>query len=148
MVVSFSHQRSQTPTVKRTLNPAWDAKDATFDFPIYFSLVGALGVLELVVWDKDTFKKDYLGEVSLSLEDWFKDGVSASFEDPKNEVSTSTYEVTQRALTYFPPSLFGPQLFPQSHLRFLPGQSRLSWDLFVPRMSSNLPTMTVFTPSF
>jgi phosphatidylserine decarboxylase len=80
--------------VKRTLNPIWDAKDATFDFPIYFSLVGALGVLELVLWDKDTFKKDYLGEVSLSLEDWFRDGASVSFEDSKNEVSIGAHEVT------------------------------------------------------
>ena len=73
--------------MKRTLNPTWEAKDATFDFPVYFSLVGALGVLELVLWDKDTFRKDYLGEVALPMEDWFRDGASVSFEDPGNEVS-------------------------------------------------------------
>jgi len=72
--------------VKRNLNPTWEAKDATFDFLIYFSLVETFGVLELVLWDKDLLKKDYLGEVSLSLEDWFKNGIPPSFEDPKNEV--------------------------------------------------------------
>jgi phosphatidylserine decarboxylase len=43
-------------------------------------------MLELVLWDKDTFKKDYLGEVSISLEEWFKEGSAISFEDHKNEV--------------------------------------------------------------
>jgi hypothetical protein len=32
-----------------------------------------LGVLELIVWDKDTFGKDYLGEVGIPLEAWFVD---------------------------------------------------------------------------
>lgn len=94
VVVSFLRQRNQTSTIKRTLNPTWDSKDATFDFPIYFSLVGSLGVLELVLWDKDILKKDYLGEVSLSLEDWFRDGNPVSFEDSKNEVGARAYKVT------------------------------------------------------
>jgi len=86
VVVSLSKQRFQTPAIKKTLNPVWDPKDSTFQFPIYLSLVESLGVLELVLWDKDTFRKDYLGEVSLPIEDWFKDGTPASFDDPKNEV--------------------------------------------------------------
>ncbi|KAF8518218.1 phosphatidylserine decarboxylase-domain-containing protein [Gautieria morchelliformis] len=95
VVVSFSRQRNQTPALKRTINPAWEPKDATFDFPIYLSLVGALGVLELVLWDKDTFKKEYLGEVALSLEDWFKDGTSVSFDDPRNEPFWTTVVSTK-----------------------------------------------------
>lgn len=86
VVVSFSRQRFQTPAVKRTLNPVWDTKDATFQFAIYLSLIPTLGVVELVLWDKDTFRKDYLGEVSLAIEDWFKDGIPAAFDHPKNEV--------------------------------------------------------------
>jgi hypothetical protein len=38
-------------------------------------------------WDKDLLGKEYLGEVSLSREDWFKDGI-VSFEDPQNAVSS------------------------------------------------------------
>lgn len=75
--------------VKKTLNPVYVAKDATFDFPIYLSLAGRLGVLELIVWDKDMLKKDYLGEASLPLDRWFKDGVPKDFNDPSVEVRVS-----------------------------------------------------------
>ena len=72
---------------KKTLNPVYAAKEATFTFPIYLSLADKLGVLELVAWDKDMLKKDYLGETSLQLESWFKDQPSKDFEDPRNTVS-------------------------------------------------------------
>ena len=72
---------------KKTLNPVYGAKEATFTFPIYLSLADKLGVLELVAWDKDMLKKDYLGETSLQLEDWFKDRPIKDFEDPRNSVS-------------------------------------------------------------
>ncbi|KAJ3860614.1 phosphatidylserine decarboxylase-domain-containing protein [Lentinula novae-zelandiae] len=71
--------RHSTPVSKRTLNPTFPAAQSTFDFPIYLSLADRLGVLEVVVWDKDYFgvekigmgRKEYLGEVGISLEDWF-----------------------------------------------------------------------------
>jgi C2 domain len=59
---------------KKTLNPVYPPKDSTFDFPIYLSLADKLGVLELVLWDKDVLKKEYLGEAGLPLEDWFREG--------------------------------------------------------------------------
>ncbi|KAJ3715307.1 C2 domain-containing protein [Lentinula guzmanii] len=71
--------RHSTPVSKRTLNPLFPAAQSTFDFPIYLSLADRLGVLEIVIWDKDYFgvekigmgRKEYLGEVGISLEDWF-----------------------------------------------------------------------------
>ncbi|TFY74327.1 hypothetical protein EWM64_g9683, partial [Hericium alpestre] len=84
VVVSVLSKRYHTPVVKRNVNPVYTAKDATFDFPIYLSLAEKLGVVELVVWDKDTFRKDYLGEVAVPLEDWFK-GSAFAFDDPSNE---------------------------------------------------------------
>ena len=39
----------------------------------YTSLAEQLGVMELVVWDKQTLTKEYVGEVSIPLEDWFCD---------------------------------------------------------------------------
>ncbi|KAI0771332.1 phosphatidylserine decarboxylase-domain-containing protein [Trametes elegans] len=86
VVVSVLGNRHQTPVSKRTLNPTYNPKDATFDFPIYLSLADKLGVVELVVWDKDMLKKDYLGEVSIPLEDWFRDGNAFPFDDANNKL--------------------------------------------------------------
>lgn len=75
VVVSLLNNRHHTPVLKRTPNPVYAAKDATFDFPIYLSLADRLGSVELVVWDKDTLKlkKEYVGEVALTLDSWFRD---------------------------------------------------------------------------
>jgi len=59
--------------IKKTLNPSFPEKDATFDFDIYLSVVEKLSSIELIAWDKDTFGKEYLGEAALPLEDWFQD---------------------------------------------------------------------------
>ncbi|KAF8237320.1 hypothetical protein L208DRAFT_1356433 [Tricholoma matsutake] len=89
VVVSILNNKHQTPVAKRTLNPTYQSKDATFDFPIYLSLADRLGVLELVVWDKDYLGKDYLGEAALPLDEWFTtptpDG-AFSFDDAANTV--------------------------------------------------------------
>lgn len=86
VVVSVLSNRHQTPVAKRNVNPTYAAKDATFDFPIYLSLAEKLGVIELVIWDKDMLRKDYLGEVSIPLEDWFRDDNAYPFDDPLNKV--------------------------------------------------------------
>ena len=81
--------------MKKTVNPTYDPKDATFDFPIYLSLADKLGVVELVVWDKDMLTKEYLGEVALPLDDWFKDDNAYGFDDPNNKVRfTSCQDMT------------------------------------------------------
>jgi phosphatidylserine decarboxylase len=59
--------------IKKTLNPSFPEKDATFDFNIYLSIVDKLSAIELIAWDKDTIGKEYLGEAALPLEDWFLD---------------------------------------------------------------------------
>ncbi|KAI0035374.1 phosphatidylserine decarboxylase-domain-containing protein [Vararia minispora EC-137] len=97
VVVSLLGTRNQTPVVKRSTNPVWSAKDATFDIPIYLSLADKLGALELVVWDKDMLKKEYLGESALPLEDWFK-STAYAFDDPENELITCAI-VSTRANT-------------------------------------------------
>ncbi|KAF8144610.1 hypothetical protein K438DRAFT_1519172, partial [Mycena galopus ATCC 62051] len=73
VVASLLSTRHQTPVAKKTLNPVYAAKDATWDFPIYTSVADKLGVVELVVWDKDMLRKDYLGEAGIAVEDWFPD---------------------------------------------------------------------------
>ena len=91
--MSVLSKRQQTPACKRTLNPVYAAKDATFDFPIYLSLAEKLGAIELVIWDKDVLRKDYLGEVAIPLEDWFKDGNPFPFDDVNNKVSPASLYV-------------------------------------------------------
>ncbi|CEL55676.1 phosphatidylserine decarboxylase [Rhizoctonia solani AG-1 IB] len=96
VVVSFAGKRMQTPVIPKTLYPEWAPKDAIFTFPLYFSTIGSQGSIELIIWDKDRFSKnDYLGEVSLPIDDWFKwNGANgAAFDEaqlPFNERILST----------------------------------------------------------
>ena len=75
VVVSLLSTRFQIPVLKRCTNPIYAPKDATFDFPIYLSLADKLGVVELVVWDKDMLTKE-----------WGEEGSVLGFDDPGNQV--------------------------------------------------------------
>jgi Ca2+-dependent lipid-binding protein len=87
VVVRFASQRVKTPVIKKTLNPVYDEKEATFNFPLYPSVVEKIGAtIELVLWDKDLIGKDYLGEVSIPLSQWFDLSGARSYEDKKNAV--------------------------------------------------------------
>ncbi|KAG7089009.1 hypothetical protein E1B28_010722 [Marasmius oreades] len=88
VTVSLLKSRHQTPVIKRTIQPVYSPKDATFDFPIYISLANNIGALELVVWDKDVLRKEYLGEVAFLLEDWFDDERPFAWEDAVNEATS------------------------------------------------------------
>ncbi|KAH7106227.1 phosphatidylserine decarboxylase-domain-containing protein [Auriculariales sp. MPI-PUGE-AT-0066] len=99
VVLSLLRQRFQTPTVKRTLNPTYSPRDATFDFPIHASLLDHISALELVVWDRDMLRREYIGETAIRVEDWFKGPVS--FDDPANEEFTVPIESTRKGT---PPS--------------------------------------------
>ncbi|ORY24008.1 phosphatidylserine decarboxylase-domain-containing protein [Naematelia encephala] len=65
--------RSSTPVVKKSLNPTFPANGSTFDFPLYLSLAGMVGGrgLEGVIWDKDLMRKEYMGEFSVPMDEWF-----------------------------------------------------------------------------
>ena len=85
MQVRRRHPPQHTTT--GTLNHTYPAKDATFDFPISFSLADRLRVVELLEWDKDILKKDYFAEVAAPLNDWFN-GQEFGFGHPRNTVRT------------------------------------------------------------
>lgn len=108
VVVSVLSNRQQTPVAKKTTSPSYPSKDATFDFPLYLSLAEKLGVIELVVWDKDMLKKDYLGEVSVPLEDWFRNDNAFAFDDANNKVCIDTVVCLDNASTQLTalPALF------------------------------------------
>jgi len=76
--VSCLSVRQQTCVVKKTLNPSFPEKDATFDFDIYLSVADKLSSIELIAWDKDLLGKEYLGEAALPLEYWFQDAPGGS----------------------------------------------------------------------
>lgn len=85
VVVSFMGKQSKTPVCKKNLNPVYKAKEATFDFPIYMSLVNKLGTLEFAVWDKDLIgKDDFLGNYALPIDQWFN-GTAFAFNVPDNQ---------------------------------------------------------------
>lgn len=94
--------RFSTPVIKKTLSPTWSEGSATFDFPIYLSTSDSLGHLELVIWDKDVIKKDYLGEVNVGVGDWFGANQERAFgfNDPGNTVcSTSGVDHAHSTIT-------------------------------------------------
>ncbi|KAJ7679384.1 C2 domain-containing protein, partial [Mycena polygramma] len=84
VVASLLHVRHHTPVAKKTVNPVYAPKDATWDFPIYLSVADKLGVVELVVWDKDVIRKDYLGEAGVAVEDWFAASRPKAWDAPGN----------------------------------------------------------------
>ena len=95
------NKKSTTPVSRRTVHPVYAPEDATFDFLIYLSLADRLGIIELVVWDKQTLTKENVGEVSIPLEYWFcdkdKDGRAKEktygFDQPGNEACILIYAV-------------------------------------------------------
>ena len=146
VVVSVLNNRHHTPVAKRNVSPTYNAKEATFDFPIYLSLAEKLGVVELVIWDKDTFKKDYLGEVAIPLDDWFRDDNAYPFDDPNNKVRPLARWCcaadAQRRCSRTPSTCSL-----QDILRPLPVPSRSSLVLYNQRMSLRLASSPTSTTS-
>jgi phosphatidylserine decarboxylase len=64
--VSLGNDRQQTPYISKTLNPEWNI---CLDLPLT-----DIPLLEFVCWDKDRFKKDYMGEFDIAVEDIFPAG--------------------------------------------------------------------------
>lgn len=65
MVLMVGDAREATSHLPKTLNPEWNE---TFEFPI----TGEEGlILHGICWDKDRFKKDYMGELEILLEEVF-----------------------------------------------------------------------------
>lgn len=80
-MLTFNDQKYQTHTVNKSVNPTWNAG---FDIALNHNVQS--GVLEAVCWDRDRFRKEYLGEFSLNVFELFPDGVF-TLDDAENEVS-------------------------------------------------------------
>jgi hypothetical protein len=80
LVLTYNDQKFSTQTIYKTVNPIWNS---TFDLTISHGAESEL--LEAVYWDKDRFRKEYLGEFGLSIAELFSEGV-LSIDDPSNQV--------------------------------------------------------------
>ena len=65
LVLTLGDSKEATSVVSKTLNPEWNQ---TFEFPV---LTADSALLEVICWDKDRFKKDYMGEFDIVLEELF-----------------------------------------------------------------------------
>ncbi|KAI9693776.1 MAG: hypothetical protein M1822_003047 [Bathelium mastoideum] len=75
LVLNLGDSREATPSISKTLNPEWNQ---TYEL----SITGPQCVLlEVVCWDKDRFRKDYMGQFDIPLEDMFDGGSIA--QEPK-----------------------------------------------------------------
>ncbi|KAG9034805.1 hypothetical protein FS842_003775, partial [Serendipita sp. 407] len=84
VTVTLLQKQYQTPAINATLDPVFPPATSTFEFPIFSSLAECLGALELIVWDKNmVLKKEYIGEVSIPVEEWFP-AKGLTFDDPSN----------------------------------------------------------------
>ena len=68
LVVTLGNVKEATSVVSKTLNPEWNQ---TFEMPV---TEADSALLEAVCWDKDRFKKDYMGEFDVLLEELFQGG--------------------------------------------------------------------------
>lgn len=69
------------------MNPVWNFE---FDIPIQVGKVPLL--FNVTVWDKDTFGRDFLGEVTIPFKNCFdrnalglSDGIPRHYNDPENK---------------------------------------------------------------
>lgn len=68
LVLTLGDSKEATSVVSKTLNPEWNQ---TFEFPV---TTADSALLEVICWDKDRFRKDYMGEFDVVLEDVFQNG--------------------------------------------------------------------------
>ncbi len=65
LVLTMGEAKEATSVVTKTLHPEWNQ---TFEFPV---TAADSALLEVICWDKDRFKKDYMGEFDVVLEEMF-----------------------------------------------------------------------------
>ncbi|GAA6036505.1 hypothetical protein JCM8097_003538 [Rhodosporidiobolus ruineniae] len=83
VVIRYGAARVTSPTVPKSLNPVWGTVDpssssvegvageAKLELPVFDSLALGRERIEIVCWDRDRVGSEYLGELSLGLEDWW-----------------------------------------------------------------------------
>lgn len=113
LLIKVGDCRRESDVVKASLNPRWGesegiskntlASDGSTDkeafavAPVWAETLPALRI-EIVVWDKDNFKKDeYLGEIHLGLEDLadiYREAIPVAYGAPDNQVGKPSTDFT------------------------------------------------------
>jgi hypothetical protein len=82
-----SDKKYTTQYVKQTLNPDWD-----FHFDINLSPSRAPKHITVTLWDKDTFGRDFMGEIMIPFRNVFDrnqgdaaGGLPMNYKDPANQ---------------------------------------------------------------
>lgn len=84
VVIRCAEHRVTGPTIEKCLNPVWGAGgevggiegaggESKLEVKLWESRGLGRELIEIVIWDKDKIGKQYLGEVSLGLEQWWGD---------------------------------------------------------------------------
>lgn len=106
LAIRVGTTRYTSPTVYKSLNPVWGPHAP--DAPAEGTVVGEARLervvdcnfrerIEIVVWDRDRLRKEYMGEISIGVDDLFH-GSDANerppieFNDPLNQVSSDGFD--------------------------------------------------------
>ncbi|KAI9705796.1 MAG: hypothetical protein M1820_005044 [Bogoriella megaspora] len=118
LVLTLGDARQSTPSISKTLNPEWNQ---TLELPI----TGPQSILlEVVCWDKDRFRKDYMGQFDIPLEDIFENG-STSQEASGTAITPKWYPLESRK--------------PGKKNEVVTGEVSLEFSVFDPIHSSAIP---------
>ncbi|GAB5589507.1 phosphatidylserine decarboxylase [Umbelopsis nana] len=77
-VVSNGTESHTSQVIPKTLNPEWN-------FSCDLHLTAESSRVSIVLWDKDQFKSDFLGQISFPVAELFKDGKPVGFHEERNE---------------------------------------------------------------
>ncbi|GAA95764.1 uncharacterized protein L969DRAFT_15683 [Mixia osmundae IAM 14324] len=115
-VLRLGDVRAESSVVRKSLNPVWGdasacaalahqtadghtAQPAVLVTAVHADLANQQ--IEIVMWDKDRVKKDYLGEVSLSADQWFEQastqGPAILYDDTDNHPKWHRLTSSRRA---------------------------------------------------
>ncbi|KAF7727298.1 Multiple C2 and transmembrane domain-containing protein 2 [Apophysomyces ossiformis] len=91
-VVRINQKKYSTKVIKQTLDPVWN-----YEFEINIVQGKLPTLVSITVWDKDTFGRDFLGEVTIPFKNVFdrnagglSDGVARHYADPANQAAWYT----------------------------------------------------------
>lgn len=79
-VVHVNKFRYSTPSIAKTSSPEWLS-----DFNVPLKGWKSTPIISIVVWAKERFRKEYLGEIEITLPELFANKVF-NRDDPNNKV--------------------------------------------------------------